>query len=178
MRYKIILIILMTIVSLSSQAQKELDLDGDVSFKDRLYTGFGLSPQFNNTFFSIEASPSLGYMITPMFSAGVGFTIRYTKFRIIDQSVTDYGWRTFARHNLNDYFFLYTEFERLSYEFFLTDGSQRRWNNAFFLGGGIQQQIGASGFSFVAMGLYNFAYERTALSPYTSPWVFRVGITR
>ncbi len=178
MRNKLLLLVLFSVISSGVLAQKELDLDDEISFKDRLYSGLGFSAQIQNNFFSVEASPYVGYMITPMFSAGVGITVRYSKFKVIDESVTDYGWRTFARHNLNDYFFLYTEYERLSYEFFFTDGSRRRWNNAFFVGGGIQQQLGSSNVRFVAMGLYNFAYERTAISPYTSPWVFRVGFTR
>ena len=115
-------------------------------------------------------------MITNMFSAGVGVTYRYISFRDFDFDTSIYGGRVFARHNLGQQFFLYTEYENLRNELFFADGSVREWVPGFFVGGGLFQSIGGGRMGFVATALYNFAYDQIR-SPYNSPWVFRVGFT-
>ena len=172
---KTILTVIIMIISFQAFGQKEFDPLGNPTFFDRVYFGGNLSLEFGDFTF-IDVSPLAGYMITNMFSAGVGATYRYISIRDLDTDLNVYGGRVFARHNLGQQFFLYTEYESLSNELLFADGSRREWVPGFFVGGGLFQGIGGGRAGFVISALYNFLYDNIK-SPYNSPWVFRVGLT-
>ena len=172
---KIILAALITFVAFHAYSQKEFNPEEGPSFFDRVYFGGNLSLEFGDFTF-IDVSPLAGYMINNMLSAGVGVTYRYISIRDVDFDTNIYGGRVFARHNLGQQFFLYTEYENLRNELFFADGTVREWVPGFFVGGGIFQPIGRGGAGAVITALYNFAYDDIR-SPYNSPWVFRVGLT-
>ncbi|MDN5212325.1 hypothetical protein QQ020_09705 [Fulvivirgaceae bacterium BMA12] len=172
---KLVVALIVTILSFHAYGQKEIDIADNPSFFDRVYVGGNVSMQFG-TFTYLELSPLAGYMITNMFSAGLGVTYRYISIRDVDFNTSIYGGRVFARHNLGEQFFLYTEYESLRNELRFGDGTRREWVPGFFVGGGLFQPIGNSGVGFAVTALYNFSYDEIR-SPYNSPWVFRVGFT-
>jgi hypothetical protein len=158
-------------------AQSDEDMS-NASLKDRIYFGGNLGLQFG-TITNIELSPLVGYRFTQDFSAGLGITYIYYKFddnnRNFETNI--YGYRLFARHNIQQNFYALAEYENLSLEFFnINDGSvNRQWVPGIFIGGGYFQPIGRrAGFNMAA--LYNVIYDDQK-SPYNSPWVIRIGVT-
>ena len=88
------------------------------------------------------------------------------------------GLGPFARFQVNDRFFAYTEYEYLNYKFSDPTGGfeEARQNfNSYFVGVGISQPAGRNA-SFNMIVLYNLLYEDGTNSPYNSPIVFRAGI--
>ncbi|MDN5205126.1 hypothetical protein QQ008_27310 [Fulvivirgaceae bacterium BMA10] len=158
-----------------SFSQKEFDPEGEHNFFDRVYLGGNFNLQFGDVTF-VDISPLAGYMITNRFSAGLGATYQYLRWKIFDFSTNVYGGRVFARHNIGQQFFAHAEFESLSLEFFQAGENTREWVPGFFLGGGLFQPIGSRGAGFNITALYNFAHDELK-SPYNSPWIFRVGFT-
>lgn len=147
--------------------------------KDRIYVGGGLGLQFG-AITNIEVSPIIGYRFTNTFSAGIGLTYIYFKreFDNFDDLETNiYGYRVFARQNIQQQFFAQAEFENLSLEFFNIDNgtTNREWVPGFLIGGGYFQPIGRNaGFNITA--LYNVLFDDQK-SPYNSPLVLRIGLT-
>lgn len=163
------------IISLHAYGQKEFDPEAAPTFFERVYVGGNVSFEFGD-FTVVDLSPLAGYMVTNMFSVGLGATYRYFSVRDFNFETSIYGGRVFARHNLGQQFFLQTEYENLSTELRFGDGNNREWVPGFFFGGGVFQPIGRGTAGVVVAGFYNFAYDDIK-SPYNSPWVFRVGIT-
>lgn len=170
---------LLFFVSTSSLfAQTGNELDGD-KLSDRIYFGGNLGLQFG-TVTNIEIAPIVGYRFTDDFSAGIGITYIYFKREFDnyeDFETNIYGYRFFARHNIQEQFYAQAEYENLSLEFFnINDGSSKReWVPGAFVGGGYFQPLGRNaGFNISA--LYNLLYDEDK-SPYNSPWVFRIGFT-
>lgn len=145
------------------------------SFMDRVYTGGNVDFSISNVVTSIGISPLAGYMVTDRFSVGVGGTYQVNRFKQIDLTLNNYGVRTFARYNVTQEFFAYTEYEYLIFEF--SDGVsevQSEGFSSFFVGGGYAVPISRN-VSFLAIALYNLAYDDFR-SPYPSPIVLRGGI--
>ncbi len=159
-------------------AQTSDEIEGE-SIKDRIYFGGNLGLQFG-TITNIEVSPLVGYRFTNDFSAGLGVTYIYLKTdysNYPDFETNIYGYRLFARHNIQEQFYATAEYENLSLEFIrLNDfAKSREWVPGLFVGGGYFQPVGnRAGFNIAA--LYNVMYDDQK-SPYNSPWVFRVGFT-
>ena len=159
-------------------AQTGNDVEGD-KLSDRVYFGGNLGLQFG-TVTNIEVSPLVGYRFTDDFSAGLGITYIYFKREFDnyeDFETNIYGYRFFARHNIQEQFYAQAEYENLSLEFFnaLDGSSQRQWVPGAFVGGGYFTPLGRNaGFNIAA--LYNLLYDEDK-SPYNSPWVFRIGLT-
>lgn len=172
MTKKILFSIILFISSFNLMAQKEIYMDDEPSFFDRVYTGGGFSMSFG-TITYVDVSPIVGYMITEKLSAGFGVTYRYYKDKRFDFSTNIYGGRLFARYNIAKQFFVHTEYENLSFERF---DRGREWIPGFFVGGGFSQPIGNGGAAFNITALYNLSYQ-VGNSPYNSPWVIRAGIT-
>lgn len=178
------LVLLVALVN-SAQAQRYFDAEEDsVSFKDRVYFGGNFGLQLG-TFTNIEVSPLVGYMVTPDFSVGMGGTFQYLKGEIFDPFLGGtfeydtkiYGGRTFARHNIDEQFFAYTEIELINLEVpsFDENRLRREWVEGFFIGGGYTQQIfGRS--SFNVMLLYNLLHDNIR-SPYPNAFIVRGGFT-
>lgn len=159
-------------------SQSEEDIS-DAGLKDRIYFGGNLGLQFG-TITNIEVSPLVGYRFTNDFSAGMGITYIYFKQKIAgfdDFETNIYGYRFFARHNLQEQFYATAEYENLSLEFRNSNdfSVRREWVPGAFVGGGYFQPIGRrAGFNIAV--LYNVLYDAQK-SPYNSPWVFRLGLT-
>lgn len=170
--------VLLTLLIFSSalgvSAQKYVDWNDEPSFFERLYVGGGLgfSTDQNATFISV--SPIVGYMITSNLSAGVGVDYQYIRYRFADITDNIYGGSAFVRYNISQ-FFLQTEYSVLNIESSpFDDVANRRNYDRFLFGGGISQPLGRNSRVNV-IGLYDFMYNE--LSPFASPWVFRVFIS-
>ena len=169
------LILLMGLLPMSLSAQA--DFGEDASFLDRVYTGGNVGFSFANGVTSVAISPLAGYMVTDRLSIGLGGTYQVNRFSNIDLTLNNYGVRSFLRYNVTQEFFLYTEYEHLIFEFPTVLGSSKVQTdsfNGFFVGGGYAMPINDR-ISFVAIALYNLAYNNTRF-PYPSALVTRGGI--
>ena len=148
---------------------------------DKIYFGGGFGLSVGTGITSISASPLVGYRITDEFSAGVGVTYQYLKYKEPDAQFNNFGWSLFSRYEFTDKYFSHIEYERLSFEYptgFLTpDGdveSARGTNDAFFVGGGYRESLSRNS-SFSVTVLYDLLYDEE-LSPYASPLNVRAGV--
>jgi len=152
------------------------------SFRDRIFTGYGLGASFGNYYSYVSISPIVGYKITPKVAAGVGFQYRYTKYKQVrpEFSTNDYGASIFTRYNFYGPLFLHAEYEYLNYQLINSFGEKDRDTyNSVFLGGGFFQPVGRR-VGFYLMALYNLSYtdpQPGEFSPYDSPLLLRAGIT-
>lgn len=168
---KTILSLFFSVVILSASAQNKL--------ADRIYFGggFGFSANSNQT--NLSLSPQVGYKITDRYSAGLGIIYQYVGIKQPDVSVNNYGWSVFNRFNVTEQFFAYSEFERLSFEYFTSFTPERKERSAYnslLIGGGYSEQLSRSS-SFSVTALYNVLYDVTDdPQPYNSPLVLRAGI--
>ncbi len=159
---------------------KNNSLEG-VPAGQRIVTGGGLGLSFGNTQDFISISPIIGYALTRRLVAGTGVTYRYTKYKTVQPPVTfnDYAINPFARFTVYKGFFLQTEYEYLSYEYYVSVNEKARQGfNSFLGGGGFLQPMGKNA-AFFVVALYNFSYTASSsvYTPYQSPWVIRAGIT-
>lgn len=169
----------------TSRAQVYFEEEADsLTFKDRVYFGGNLSLNIFGQNKFIDISPMMGYMLDEKWSVGGGLTYQYVsrQFTAIPSgdrftiSSSVYGGRAFARRNINESYFLYSEFETLSAEFGVGNGqSTREWVPGMFIGAGtFQPFFGRGGISL--MVLYNLLHDNLR-SPYSSAVVFRGGVT-
>lgn len=153
------------------------------SFTDRFFTGGGLGGGFSSTVDWFSISPIVGYKLSQRVAPGISFMYRYSnyKYPAYNISTSDYGISPFVRVNVYGPFFLHVEYEHLNYEYPTPTTSNpyesvRKSYSSFLAGGGMFQPIGKHAGLYATM-LYNFSYQTTGYSPYTSPIIFRVGIT-
>ncbi|NJN42706.1 MAG: hypothetical protein HC811_11195 [Flammeovirgaceae bacterium] len=179
---KIFLIGLLLLVLSEVGAQKKRDVNQNDAgnWQDRTYVGGGLGLSFSSDFDFVSISPIVGYMVTPRFSPGIGFTYRYTNYKYLTPSVNtnDYGFNVFMRYIVYGPLFLQAQYEYLNYEYPVSSTTTERFDfSSFQLGGGFFQPIGRRA-GFFAMALYNFNYDDNAqYNAYSSPWILRVGIS-
>ena len=185
---KYILILLLTVsVTAFGQIEIEKGERGEKgSIMDRLYFGGGFSATFG-TITSVYVSPTVGYMITRGFSAGIGPTYQYYKDKryVPVYESNSYGGRIFARQNVYVIprlpLFAYGEYENLNIEaahynpvteeYYL----DRDWYPRLMLGAGLFAPFGRRGGFYFAV-LYDVIYPGVS-SPYSSPWVYRIGFS-
>ncbi|MEL7147853.1 MAG: hypothetical protein AAFO69_15880 [Bacteroidota bacterium] len=169
-----LLIFLMLLIP--SWVSAQVEYTEEASFLDRIYTGGNVGFSFSNNITSIAVSPIVGYMVTDRFSVGLGGTYQVNQFRNLGLNLNNYGARAFLRYNVTPEFFVYTEYEHLVFEFPVLGSSEVDTDsfNGFFVGGGYAVPI-SDRLSFVAIALYNLAYNNTNF-PYPSPLVTRGGI--
>ena len=178
------LFFMFTLLSFTVRAQwGNEEMDEKPDFKDRIFTGGGLGMSFNSYSNYFSVSPLIGYKISNKLATGIGFQYRYTSYKTITPriSTSDYGASPFVRYNVYPPLFLHAEYEYLNYQFVYSNGEKfRKGYGSFMMGAGIFQPLGRMAGIF-AMGLYNFSYLNPNslydYSPYSSPWVFRAGIT-
>ncbi len=152
------------------------DVDEGSNFSDRIYTGGGMQLSLGSNLIIVGASPIAGYMITPKFSAGLGVTYLYYKFKSPDISTSIYGGKVFTRYNVFNPVFLYSEYELLSFDFTLTDGMDNRETvPALNVGGGISQPLGRVA-AFQIILLYDLLHDNLK-SPAPNAFSVRGGIT-
>lgn len=144
-------------------------------FIDRIYTGGNLGVQFGRETF-VEVSPIVGYRFTDKFSAGIGFSYKYYRYRDTQFELESnvYGGKVFGRYFFTDYLFGYAEFEHLNLDAFDFYPNKRRVDvESLLAGGGYFQRFSENSNSgLFAMILYNFT--ESAYTPYSNP-IVRVG---
>lgn len=168
----IVLTLLLTFVSgslLLAQNQNEIDERSD--WQDRIFMGGNLGLQFGSQTY-INISPTMGYRINGIVSAGVGISYIYQKY--FDISRTHYGGNVFTRVKIADPFFAMAQYEYLSVD---TGFEGRRLGlRSVLVGGGIQQPLGGRAVASFTV-LYNLSYVEGEPSAYNSPIVIGGGIT-
>ncbi len=168
-------------------APKNDDETGDNSssksndWQDRIVVGGNLGAQFGASTY-VEVSPIVGYKVTDMFTAGVGFTYQYFSQNYNDPTITFdnkgyvYGPRVFLQHDLVYGLFAHVEYEYAWYKFKYEDANLGEFSGAvpaLFLGGGYNYYISDNA-KFQIMALYDVLHGANSL--YYSPLVFRMGI--
>jgi hypothetical protein len=159
---------------------KNNSLEG-IPWNERIVTGGGVGLSFGSTADYVTIQPLIGYALTRKLVAGTGLTYRYTKYKTVTPAVTfnDFGINPFIRFTVYNGIFLQTEYEYLSYEYYVTaDQKDRNGFSSFLAGGGFMQPIGDKA-AFFVVALYNFSYTASTslYTPYYSPWVIRAGIS-
>lgn len=144
------------------------------SFGQRVYFGGYVGLQFG-TQTLIDISPMMGYMVTPKLSMGLGLKYQYYKYDdpYYEYETNSYGGSVFARYNIWQGLFAYTEYEVLNMDAYDpgTREQERRNVGSWFVGGGYSQPLGSRA-SMYLMVLYNV--NETIYSPYANP-LFRIG---
>ena len=150
----------------------------DRPFVDRLRLGgsFGLSL---GTVTNINLSPMAGYELTEKLVAGVGVTGMYFRYKYYDINTLYYGGRAFLMYSVVPVVNLIAEAEVLNVE-----GSyqKRQWLTSPLVGASYSQPTGGrfiKAVHFTALFNLNYnnqidKYSGQNLSPYGSPFVFRV----
>jgi hypothetical protein len=145
---------------------------------DRLRTGgsFGLSL---GTVTNINIAPNIGYELTEKLVAGVGANLMYFKYRYYNINTLYYGGKGFLMYSVLPMVNLIGEFEAMNVE-----GSyqKRQWLGSPMVGASYSQAISKKLVKAVHFTvLYNLNYNNQLdqysgqnLSPYGSPFVFRV----
>ncbi len=154
--------------------QREFEQGDQVSPLERIYFGGGMSLQFGSDVTVIGASPTIGYMITNRFSAGFGVTYLHRKFFGVTSNLL--GGNVFARYNITQQFFLFSQYEVTSFDPNPLDANDAKESvPAFFAGGGMYQPFSdRAGFMIIA--LYDLAHDNfRSLS--REPFSIRAGIT-
>jgi len=150
----------------------------DRPFVDRLRLGgsFGLSL---GTVTNINLSPMAGYELTEKLVGGVGVTGMYFRYKYYDINTLYYGGRAFLMYSVVPVVNLIAEAEVLNVE-----GSyqKRQWLTSPLVGASYSQPTGGrfiKAVHFTALFNLNYnnqidKYSGQNLSPYGSPFVFRV----
>jgi len=149
-------------------------------WQDRIVVGGNLGAQFGPSTY-VEVSPIVGYKVTDMFTAGIGFTYQYFSQNFNDPSILDYkaavyGPRLFVQHDIIYGLFAHAEFEYAWYKFKYEDayiGDISGAVPALFLGGGYNYFISDNA-KLQIMALYDVINGANSL--YYSPLVFRMGV--
>ena len=149
-----------------------------VEAADRFWVAGGLGLGFGQAEY-VSVSAVAGYFVTPKFTPGgrIFFRSRHDTRYERDVKTSDYGAGIFARYFVKKPFYLHAEYEHLNYEFVQFDGgTDHDTFNSLLFGGGAGTKFSKHGYFYGSL-LYNFSYDDSDLrSPYTSPWVFRLGI--
>ncbi|MBK7910954.1 MAG: hypothetical protein KA193_12825 [Bacteroidia bacterium] len=158
----------------SPMLQPPAPSEGD-RFIDRVFFGGNFGLQFG-TQTIIEIAPIVGYRLTDRLAAGVGGKYIYYRYRSapFEYSTNMYGGSVFARYNILENLFAYTEYEILNLDAPdpLNPYRLRRTNvTSVFVGGGYRQMLGNNS-SLNLMLLYNL--NESTNSPYQNP-IIRIG---
>lgn len=161
------------------QIEDKKDVDfSQLPFKDRLRIGgsFGLS---FGTVTNVNLSPMIGYELNPKLVGGVGATLMYFRYRYYDINAAYYGGRAFLMYNVIPIINIIGEFETMNV---VGSYQKRQWIGSPLLGASYSQPIGGRFIKQVHFtALYNLNYNNQIdqysgqnLSPYGSPFVFRI----
>ncbi len=149
-------------------AQKEINMDSNPGFMDRVYTGGGFSFSSSSSTTYIGVSPIVGYMLTNKLSVGVGINYQYFKDKFYDVDDHRYGGNVFVMQMLVYRLFLMGQYSfiNLNPAPQIENSPRQTWTR-FLIGGGLSQPLGKASINFMA--LYDITYDNN--SPYASPWV-------
>ena len=151
------------------------DLKSQINIGDNLYVGGNGGFNATNNYSIFSVSPHLGYIIDNSLSVGARLAYQRTTAKITGIVFNSVGGGPFVRFSFNDFIFLQTEYEYLSFKVnSIFDNKIRQNYNSIFLGVGISQVLlGRS--SFTILFLYNILYGDGVQTPYQSPYVIRTG---
>jgi hypothetical protein len=157
--------------------------DAPLSILDRLRLGgsFGLS---FGTVTNINLSPMAGVNLTDKLVGGVGATYMWFNSRRFNINSSYYGGRSFLMYSLLPMITLQAEYEGLNVQYYNNVERRyvRKWIGSPMLGAAYTQPLGGRFTRGVHMTLlYNLNYQNQLnpftgqnISPYSSPFVFRV----
>ena len=164
--------------------QKSLELQKpesnlkDLAFKERIRLGgsFGLS---FGTITNVNISPMAGYQITDKLVGGVGATVMWFKSKYFGYNTINYGGRAFLMYQVFPVINIIAEYETLNVPM---SYQKRTWLSSPMIGASYSQPTGGKLIRAVHFtALYNLNYNNQIdpynmenLSPYGSPFVFRV----
>lgn len=173
----VVLFLFLGTVDVFAQREFYQEEEAPVPLSERLYFGGNLGLQFGYVTY-VEVSPLVGVMITDRYSAGLGITYQYLKYKDFGESSNVYGGRIFNSYNILPNLFAHAEYENLSVEAYKQDDfgrivSEREWVPGLFLGGGYFVPFGRRGGMNFTL-LYNVLYDNQNLI-YTEPYVIRLG---
>lgn len=141
---------------------------------DRVVVGGSLGAQFGNITI-VELSPSIGYMLTQNFLAGIGGTYLYFEDNDFNYSTNIYGGRIFTNYFILENFLAHVEYEALNLEVSIPtpehDPGDRATIGSFLVGGGVRSSLGGNSFASIML-LYNL--NESLHSPYSNP-ILRIG---
>jgi len=153
------------------------------SLKDRMFFGGGFGLSFSSSYDYFSLSPIVGYRLSPKVATGLSIIYRHTKYKYVTPSIStnDYGLSPFLRYQFYGPLFLHAEYEYLNNEYVTYTGEAvRKAFTSFMAGGGFFQPVGRHAGIYIS-ALYNFSYRNPTSPydyyPYSSPFVFRAGIT-
>jgi len=156
--------------------------NSEKKFEDRLRAGGSFGLRFGGVT-HINISPAVGYELTEKLVAGVGGTFMWYRYRYYDTNTIYYGGRTFLMYSVIPQINLNAEYEALNVE---KAYQKRTWIGSPMIGASYTQPIGTKLVKGVHLTLlYNLNYNNQVdysagpaaarnISPYASPWVFRV----
>ncbi len=168
---------------------KQYESSKGSSFKDKLYFGGNLGGGFssNNSYFLIQ--PIVGYKVSDNFSVGVDpiyiyasqtYTFNNGVNTINKKFATSViGPGVFARYNVIENIFAYTEYQGISYTTPVYDASKADWvdkdfwNNNLYVGGGYSTGGNGNGGAYFML-LYNLLYDANRTF-YGRPYDVRIG---
>ncbi|GAB3177140.1 hypothetical protein [Telluribacter humicola] len=152
-----------------------------ISERIRLGGSFGLG---FGTVTNINLSPMAGLQLTEKLVGGVGVTYMWLYSRRLGVNNNYYGGRTFLMYSVLPMVTLQAEYEGMNVEYYnpAERRNQRMWIGSPLLGGAYTQPLGGRYTKAVHMTLlYNLNYQNQLnpytgrnISPYTSPFVFRI----
>jgi len=150
----------------------------DLAFKERIRLGgsFGLS---FGTITNVNISPMAGYQITDKLVGGVGATVMWFKSKYFGYNTINYGGRAFLMYQVFPVINIIAEYETLNVPM---SYQRRTWLSSPMIGASYSQPTGGKLIRAVHFtALYNLNYNNQIdpynmenLSPYGSPFVFRV----
>jgi len=142
------------------------------SFSERLYGGGNISFNIYNGWILLDASPFVGYRVTPKYSAGVGVKYIYRGYPEMDINQSYYGGNLFSRYQLTHNFLAHAEYELLRvYDIkpVSTTYGERTLASMFYLGGAYSTSLGGSA-TVQIMLLYDLINDYN--SPYRTYYIF------
>lgn len=150
---------------------------------DRLRLGGSFGLGFG-TVTNVNLSPMAGINLTDKLVAGVGVTYMWFNSRRYNVNSSYYGGRTFLMYSLLPMITLQAEYEGLNVRYFNSADRryERTWLGSPMVGAAYTQPLGGRFTKGVHMTLlYNLNYQNQLnpytgqnISPYSSPFVFRV----
>ncbi|GAB2763186.1 hypothetical protein GCM10027275_00210 [Rhabdobacter roseus] len=158
--------------------------EGTMPMSERLRLGGSFGLGFG-TVTNVNLSPMAGLQITERLVGGVGVTYMWFRSRLFNYNSHYYGGRTFLMYSILPMINLQAEYEALNVEFVnpIESRYERTWLGSPMLGASYSQPLGGKYTRGVHMTLlYNLNYNnqrnpydiRDNISPYSSPFVFRV----
>jgi hypothetical protein len=146
---------------------------------EKLGFGLGASFWFSSTTTYVEVAPTLSYRFPKRLTTGIGYRYIYQHDKVYDADLNSYGPLLLARVDLIPRIYFWTEYEHLKNKYISDiedipnfDSTTDSW----FLGLGITQSVGRKGRGGVGIQvLYNVLYDEDEYSPYSGPFIYRIG---